>query len=177
MTDKDMQEPMTASQRAAAAELITPPNKLKAAVGSGGIDTQQIRSAQRALEVTASVTDFRTIAMPLLNALKAAFDEARSGKATGPEALEAMMYPAMQMKAQGGMFKYTLITEICNTLVNFLETLDNLDKNAIEIVDAYIKTIHIIIKNAMNGDGGPKGKALRDALTDACNRYYRVKLG
>lgn len=158
-------------------ELINPPNKLKQAVGNGGLDANQIRSAQRALEVTASATDFRTIAAPLLSSLKQGFDSARTSNASGSDALEAMMLPAMQLKAQGGMFKYTLITEICNTLVNFLETLDRLDKYAIEIVNAYIKTINAIIRNSMNGDGGPQGKQLRDALMDACNRYYRVKLG
>lgn len=162
---------------AKAAEVITPPNKLKEAVGTGGLEVQQIRSAQRALEVTATTTDFRPIALDILKVLSEAFDKAKSGTLQTPDALEGMMHPAMQLKAQGGMFKYTLVTDICNTLVNFLETLDALDRQALKIIEIYIKSINLIVKRSMSGDGGAQGKELRDALTDVCNRFYRRKMG
>jgi hypothetical protein len=60
-------------------------------------------------------------------------------------------------------------------LINFLETLEKLDGHAGRIVDVHIKTIRAIIHHGMSGDGGQQGKALRDALTDACNSYYRRK--
>ena len=158
------------------AEIIRPPNKIKEAVGGGGLDAQVLRKAQTALEINASGIDFRPQAREMIGFLEKAYDDARTGVTTGTVAIEAMIHPAMQLKAQGGMFKYTLLTEICNILVNFLETSEKVDRNSLAIVEVHLKTIKAIIGRSMTGDGGPVGKELREALMDACNRYYRARL-
>lgn len=155
------------------AELISPPNKLKEAVGHGGLDQMTLKKAQSAMEGT--VTDFRPMAVNLVNTLTKACHDARQGTISGEVAIEAMIHPAMQLKAQGGMFKYNLITDVCNILVNFLETVDRIDADVIDIVEGHLKTINAILGRSMSGDGGPAGKALRDALMDACNRFYRSR--
>lgn len=167
---------MTSQALLQSAEIIRPPNKIKEAVGNGGLDAQVVRKAQTALEINASAIDFRPQAREMIATLQTAYDAATRGTATGADAIEAMIHPAMQLKAQGGMFKYTLLTDICNTLVNFLETAEKIDKNALSIVHVHLLTIRAIINRSMVGDGGPVGKELRDALMDACNRYYRARL-
>lgn len=172
MNDAPM-SPETAAQNA---EIIRPPNKIKEAVGNGGLDAQVLRKAQTALEINASGIDFRPQAREMIEILQKAYDKASSGAATGTDAIEAMIHPAMQLKAQGGMFKYALLTEICNILVNFLETAEKVDQNSLAIVHVHLLTIRAIINRSMVGDGGPAGKELRDALMDACNRYYRKRV-
>ena len=158
------------------AEIIRPPNKIKEAVGNGGLDAQVVRKAQTALEINASAIDFRPQARAIIDTLQQAYNAAQDGSRAGTDAIEAMIHPAMQLKAQSGRFKYNLLSEICNILVNFLETAEKADRNALSIVHVHLLTIRAIINRSMTGDGGAVGKELRDALMDACNRYYRLRI-
>lgn len=150
-----------------------PPNILKQKMGSGGIAPELLVKAQETIEN--NTIDFRPIATELVQQLKAAVENAGNGAATGEPAIEAMIYPAMQLKAQGAMFHFPLITEISDILVNFLETITGIDKDVLEIVIAHKMAIGVAISNDMKGNAGAKGKALRDSLLAACLRYYKAK--
>lgn len=153
------------------AELLTPPNRLKEKVGSGGIDEAVLVKAQELLEN--NTVDFRPIALMLVDVLHETIADAKSGALKGEDAINAMLYPAMQMKAQGAMFHYPLISEICNILVNFLETVPDIDKDVIDIVVHHKFAINAVLGSQIKGDGGKLGRELRDALVDACARYYK----
>lgn len=168
-----MSETFQEQKRLRKAELITPPNKLKEKVGTGGIDEVVLNKAQNLLEN--NTVDFKPIASMLSDLLSEAITDAKLGKISGEQAIEAMIYPAMQLKAQGTMFHYPLITEISNILVNYLETINNTDKDVIDIVVAHKMSINAVLSAEIKGDGGKVGKELRDALLDACNRYYKAK--
>jgi hypothetical protein len=157
------------------AELISPPNRLKEKVGSGGIDEIVLVKAQELLEN--NTVEFAPLAEMLLNVLDTAVQNAKSNATKGEAAIEAMIYPAMQLKAQGSMFHYPLVTEISNILVNFLETVTGIDKDVIDIVNAHKMSIGVVISGNIRGDGGHTGKELRAALMDACNRFYKSRAG
>ena len=155
------------------AELIAPPNRLKEKVGTGGIDETVLMKAQELLET--NTIDFKPIAQMLVDVLHEAISDAKSGALKGEEAIESMLYPAMQLQAQGGMFHYPLISEISNTLVNFLETVSTTDKDVMDIVVAHKMSINAVLASQIKGDGGKTGRELRDALLDACARYYKSR--
>lgn len=155
------------------AELISPPNRLKEKVGSGGIDEAVLYKAQELLE--RNTIDFEPLANMLMDLLAEAIADAKSGALKGEEAIETMIYPAMQMKAQGSMFHYPLITDIAHILVNFLETVTVVDRDVLDIVVAHKMSIKAILASHLKGDGGKTGKELREALMDACGRYYKSK--
>ncbi len=157
------------------AELITPPNRLKEKVGSGGIDENVLVKAQNLLEN--NTVDFKPIAAMLIELLSEAITDAKNGNIKGEVAIEAMIYPAMQLKAQGTMFHYPLVTDISNILVNFLETITTVDKDVLDIVVAHKMSINAVLASQIKGDGGKVGKELRDALMEACNRYYKFRNG
>jgi hypothetical protein len=157
------------------AELLSPPNMLKEKVGSGGLDENVIAKAQALLED--NKVDFKPIADMLIEVLNEAVQNAKSGAVKGEAAIEAVIYPAMQLKAQGAMFHYPLVTEISNILVNFLETVTDIDKDVLDIVVAHKMAINAVVAGKIQGDGGRTGKDLRDALMDACNRYYKTRAG
>lgn len=162
---------MTEHKRIRKAELITPPNRIKEKVGSGGIDEAVMQKAQDLVENNS--VDFKPIATMLVDLLNEGIQEIRTGVIKDEEAIESLIYPAMQLKAQGGMFHYPLITEICNILVNFLETVEEADKDVLDIVIAHKMAINVVLGSEIKKDGGDQGKALRDALMEACNRYYK----
>ena len=166
-----MDETFSGQSKVRKAELIKPPNKLKEKVGSGGIDMRVIQKAQNLLEN--NNVDFKPQATILMEVLTEAINDAKSGNAKGEDAIEAIMYPAMQLKAQGAMFKYPLISDIANILVNFLETVTLIDKDVLDITVAHRMSLNAVLAGEIKGDGGKIGKELRDELMDACNRYYK----
>jgi hypothetical protein len=170
--DKEMMEEAFQDQKKFRhAELLTPPNRLKEKVGNGGLDEAVLVKAQELLEN--NTVDFRPIALMLVDVLHEAIADAKSGALKGEEAINAMLYPAMQMKAQGAMFHYPLVSEISNTLVNFLETVPDVDKDVVDIVVHHKFAINAVLGSQIKGDGGKLGRELREALLDACTRYYK----
>ena len=81
--------------------------------------------------------------------------------------------PVMELKGNGGMFGYRLITEIADIVLNFLENISELNEDVFEILEVHQKTLKIIIANKLAGDGGRVGKELAQELFKACNRYYK----
>ncbi len=154
------------------AELISPPNVLKDKAGTGGINESTLTKAQSLLQ--SNTVDFCPLGSALIDAMGEATQNARNGVTRGEAAIESIIYPVMQLKAQGSMFNYPLITEISNVLVDFLETVTEIDADVFEIILAHKRALNAVILGKMQGNGGKTGKDLHDALVDACNRFYRT---
>ncbi len=154
------------------AELIFPPNKLRDKVGHGGLDEKMIEQAQTALET--NTQSFPPIAETYLEMMTKGLQDIRARKIDGETAIEALIYPSMQLKAQGGMFKYPLISDINALLIGFLERIENVDKYAIDVVNAHIMAMKVVLANTLEDDGGSEGDALMTELKDACIRYFKT---
>ncbi len=153
-------------------KFITPPNHLKAKTGSGGIPKTRIDAAQNNIDTYE--IDFAPIAKSLTQnlseAIKAANDNIAHKKPTNKSAL---IIPIMQIKANGGMFCYQLLSDVADICLQFLEALDDYNKEALDIVKAHENVILIIIKNNLHGDGGSEGYALVQELHKATKRYFK----
>lgn len=154
------------------AEFIRPPNTLKAKVGSGGLNEVILAKAQALLENNS--VDFLPLAeIYLASLLNGIHDARKEVLITDPEPLIAkIIYPAMQLKANGGMFHYPLVTKTADKLIQFLEVIENPDEDALDIVLAFHSTIRAITMGKITGDGGKYGVELMDALNEACLRYF-----
>ncbi len=156
------------------AELIIPPNALKKKIGSGGIDAAVLVKAQKMLDT--NDTDFKPIAAGLLEDLNKGIQDTEKGTLQGEAAIEAMLYPAAQLKVQGAMFRFPLVSEISDILVSFLETITVPPcPEVLEIATAHKMAISVIISNNIASDKHPHGKELKTSLTDACARYYKTR--
>lgn len=154
------------------AEYIKPPNTLKAKVGSGGLSDQILEKAQALLENNS--VDFQPLAEMYLGSMINGIEFANrpENKADKEEIISSMLYPAMQLKANGGMFHYPLVTKISDKLVQFLEVIDTPDIDAVEIVLAFHTTIRAVVLGKITGTGGRHGEELIAALDEACMRYF-----
>lgn len=152
--------------------LIKPPNHIKEKIGSGGLDSRVLERAQQAIDN--NTIDFRPIAQELINDLSSALEAARSGALKGEAAIEAMIYPAMQIKAQGTMLHYMLATDVSDILVNFLENIKDTNDDLLEIVEAHKKTLTLIIVKEIKSSTGPVADQFKKALSDACTRYNKA---
>lgn len=154
------------------AEFIKPPNVLKEKVGSGGLSDAILDKAQKLLED--NVHDFQPLGILYLESLARSIENAK-GTDTPDDTeniIMQMIYPAMQLKANGGMFRYPLVTRIADSLVQFLEVLEEPDIEAIEIIMAFHTSLRAVIHGKIMGDGGKDGQELLSALEMACNRYF-----
>lgn len=159
-------------ERRRKAEFITPPNYIKEKVGSGGLSEDILQKAQELLE--SNTVDFQPLGEIYLENMMAGIEKTKhAGPADDKEYLiSTMLYPAMQLKANGGMFHYDLITIIADKLIQFLEVIEEADIEAVEIVLAFHSTLKAILHGRIQGDGGERGNVLVKALDDACIRYF-----
>lgn len=154
------------------AEFTRPPNTLKAKVGSGGLSEEILNKAQTLLENNA--VDFMPLAEIYLTSVMRGVETARekSGSENAELLIAQITYPAMQLKANGGMFHYHLVTRTADKLIQFLEVIESPDAEALEIIIAFHTTIRAIVMGRITGDGGKYGQDLLDALNEACLRYF-----
>lgn len=154
------------------AEFIKPPNRIKEKVGSGGLSEEILAKAEDLLENNS--VEFEPMAELYLKNLENGINTAKklSPDTQTEEAIAGMIYPAMQIKANGGMFHYHLLTHIGDRLVQFLEVIEKADMEAVEIIEAFHTTLRAIVHGRIKGDGGSHGKDLVTALEDACYRYF-----
>ena len=154
------------------AEIIKTPNVLKKKVGSGGFDQTTLMKAEKTL--AENKIDFAPTAQEFINLMSDTIGEAQAALIVGERAVESLIYPAMQLKAQGTMFHYPLITDIAESLVNFLETLNSVNQDVLDIVAAHKKTISIIIQKGMKSSDTAEAIALKKELSNACERYRKI---
>jgi hypothetical protein len=154
------------------AEFIRPPNTLKAKVGSGGLSEDILNKAQTLLENSSA--EFAPLADLYLTSLMRGVEGARKAKPDddAENLIAYIIYPAMQLKANGGMFHYPLVSRVADKLIQFLEVIAFPEEDSLEIVVAFLTTIRAITIGKITGNGGHYGDELVDALDLACRRYF-----
>ena len=155
------------------AELIVPPNTLKKKAGSGGLDDSVIDGAEKAL--VGKAEDFRPLAKKWLAEIEGSLNNAASGAMSGDAAIEALIHPVMQMKSHGAMFGFPQITDISDSMINFLETVTIFDRNLINLIKGYMLAVSGMLDANVLGPDDERGRALKAGLEDAYGRYYRLR--
>lgn len=155
------------------AEFIQVPKDLKEKVGSGGLDRKIIQAAQKIIEK--NDVDFVPMALRHLSALREGLRliKTQRNRFEIDGLLATISQPAIQLKSNGAMFGYSLITKISNLLIHFIEVLEKIDDDAIEVIDGFVTALNAVIIGEMEGLGGEDGKHLYEALEDACQRYFQ----
>ncbi|PZP57287.1 MAG: hypothetical protein DI586_01000 [Micavibrio aeruginosavorus] len=154
-------------------KIIKASRSLQMKAGSGIIPAEKVLKAEDA--IIKNDEDFFPIAKMLLTKLQDAVHVARTKDAEKKELIEAVIKPVMELKANAQMFKYDLVTTLANIMLNFLESIGTLDKNALAIVEAHHRTLVLIISQKMSGNGGQAGAMLEKELRQACGRYLAKK--
>jgi hypothetical protein len=155
------------------AEFIKPPNTVKAKVGSGGLSESLLNKAQQILEN--NTTDFAPLAEMYLTSLQNAIDQAKvlvGFQGDHEMAITAMIYPAMQLKANGAMFHFPIVTLLADKKVQFLEVIESIDQDVIDLSNAFIVTIRAVLASQIREHKHPQGQELLSALDGACRRYF-----
>jgi hypothetical protein len=153
------------------AKFHNPANILKKKIGSGGLSPKQLEKAETIIQE--NKTDFVPFAQKILVRLEKATTDARKHKPANKAAINGIALPIMEMKSSAGMFKYSLVSEIASVVLDFLESIDELNDDGFTIVDVHYQTLEAIIRLKLSGSGGKQGKVMADELYAACRRYER----
>jgi hypothetical protein len=105
------------------AVFIKPLNTLRAKVGYGGLNDNILDKAQTVLENNS--VDFLPMAEMYLSGMMQGIERA-GNPAPGDDdetLIVGMSYPAMQLKANGGMFSYSLVSRIGDMLIELIVAL------------------------------------------------------
>lgn len=157
-------------------KLVTPENTLKKKVGSGGFDEGDLVRAQHSIDNNR--IDFRPLGLELLNELTKALEEVRTGSFVSKpdeEKFGILMYPLMQLKSQGGLFQYPLVTSISHITLDFLEDLEKADEDVFAIVSAYQKSVHAMLSMEIKTETHPLGGKFLSEMEAVFTRYKKSR--
>lgn len=161
-----------AMQQTEEVTVIKANTRLRQLVGTGAISSKSVSKVQKAMNDTK--IDFLPEARAHLVTLREVILDASEGFHNKEKMLEEMIKPVMQLKAQASMFNYPLVSKLANIMMHFLEDIDELDKDVIQIVAAHQKTLSAVISKQMTGEGGNMGKMLISELEMAIDRYKKT---
>lgn len=166
-------DPYFDQKRKRSVEFIQVPTDIKDKVGSGGLDRKIIETAQKIIEK--NDVDFIPIAQRHLSALREGIRLARTQRDRFEidGLLATIAQPTIQLKANGAMFGYPLVTKITDLMIRFVEVLEDLDEDAMDVIQGFSTALNAVIIGEMRGFGGEDGKQLYKALEDACQRYFQ----
>ncbi|MCK6418671.1 MAG: hypothetical protein L6Q57_07030 [Alphaproteobacteria bacterium] len=149
---------------------IKPPNVLKQKVGTGGIDEKTLDKSQHYMDTVD--LDFTPYAHQFLETMKVQIDRATQNADNFDAMRELLAAPVMQLKANGGMFAYPLVSNVADIALQFLDNIVDINEDAVDVLRAHYNTIQIIMNNKLKGTGGKEGDALVSELQKACKRYF-----
>jgi chemotaxis protein histidine kinase CheA len=121
------------------AEIIVPPNTLKAklGVGSGGMDPEAIKRAEKAMEgLKTEFSDWIAKDIANLADTYAAFSQGGSA--------DALFRAAHDLKGQATTFEYPLIARVASSLAKLMDGLDAQEAVPLPLVSAHVDAIHVI---------------------------------
>ncbi len=149
----------------------TPQNTLRLKAGYGGFDPVVMDRAETFIQT--NEVDFTSIANSILERLDKAYEAVQRDNQRSKEGINRLVGPIMELKANGAMFKFSLLSDVANIALDFLEDMHHLNDDGFEIVAIHRRTLRIIVNNQLRGSGGAQGVALLKELNEACTRYHK----
>lgn len=167
----------SSSHRAAAtsAKIVRPPNILKTKVGIGGLPDITLKKADNLIKENS--ISFEPAAQSYLAELLRAIDRVSyaSDDISRNELVHDIIKPVLQLRANGQMFGYRIITEMSENFLGFINNLQRINGESIEIMQAYHTSVSAVLQKQLKNDGGRKGKELAAALEEAYHTYISHK--
>ncbi len=162
------QSPKTPQNRA---KFIDPPNNLKKKVGNGGVGELVLNRCEDIIKE--SQMDFDKFTDENLVAIQTLVSRSKNNEMDKDAFVNALIDPVMQLKANGRMFKYELVSDLSNILMLFLEKTTVVNDDLYAVTTAFEALIRQVVQRKIEGDGGQQGKILIHELNKACTRYLK----
>lgn len=115
---------------------------LKNRVGSGGIEAANIEAAEKRLREAKML--FPQVAAADLQVIELAIDKLQKDVDVATE-LENIHTSALELKSNGAMFQFPLVTAVAQSLADFLEEMPGLTPMGRNVIMVHLKTLHVAL--------------------------------
>ena len=145
------------------AQVIRPPNMLRAKVGGGfgGINADAIAKAEEALKAMSS--QFSVWLQDEINKLDAAQAAIRT-EGYNAQTAEGLYFRAHDLKGLGATYQYPLVTRLAGSLCKLLDDPAKRLDAPMKLVDAHIDAIRAVVRDQIQTDDHPTGRVLSETL-------------
>ncbi len=146
------------------------PNRLKTKAGPRKRVDSESLFAEAEAKLAELTDDYMASAGADLARIQAALAAAEAEPATAAAHLETLRSLVHDMKGQGATFGYPLVTEIGQSLHEFLTELSAPREIALKIIGHHVDALSSVIKNDIQGDGGEVGREVISVFRKAVAR-------
>lgn len=147
--------------------ILTANNSLQNKAGSGGIPSFTIKKCQTFLD--SNTMDFLPVAESILDRLYTLLAKLQQKEEYQFAYYEKILECVMQLKANGKMFQYPLITTLGEIVMEHLEQNPTLPEETITILGKFCEILNIILQNKMNTVSAQQEKRFKKQISDLCN--------
>lgn len=124
-------------------KVFMPKNQLKEKAGDGGIDVGRVKVAEKRMKEKSD--SFPEIAEKDFKQIKAGLDMAYKKENTA-HAKDLVQSAAFELKSNGGMFDYHIISDLAKSLFDFCDAIEKLDGKALQVVQLHVDALRILMK-------------------------------
>lgn len=143
------------------AATIPAPLSLQKKVGKGKIPSITIKKCQALLD--SNTYDFEPIGQGILDRLQTVLEKASNGSLNNDLAKDKMLECIMQLKANGSMFRYTLVSKLCAIVMDFIETQNELNNHTITVIESLCSSLNTIFENKIiDGKSAKEKKVIKE---------------
>ena len=145
------------------AQVIRPPNMLRAKVGGGfgGINADAIAKAEEALKAMSS--QFGQWLQDEITKLDAAQAAIRA-EGYNAQTAEALYFRAHDLKGLGATYQYPLVTRLAGSLCKLMDDPIRRLEAPMMLIDAHIDAIRAVVRDQIQTDDHPTGRVLSETL-------------
>ncbi len=146
---------------------------LQMKVGSGPLDEAVIRQCQEVMNN--NDFDFAPMGAELLEDLSRELEKARLARFSESYTLNIMTDLAMQIKGNAALFHYPFVSKLAEIMLFFLENIQEIDGDAVEVIDAHHRAISTLLDQGIQEDDGNLTQDFEKELKSLCGRYFAKK--
>lgn len=145
------------------AQVIRPPNVLRAKVGGGfgGINAEAIAKAEEALKAMSSqFSQWLQDEIVKLDAAQAAI----RAEGYNAQTAEGLYFRAHDLKGLGTTYQYPLVTRIAGSLCKLMDDPEKRLTAPLVLIDAHVDAIKAVVRDQIQTDEHPTGRVLAETL-------------
>lgn len=147
--------------------ILTANNSLQNKAGSGGIPSITIKKCQTFLDNNG--IDFIPVAESILDRLYTLIEKAQQKEQQQSTYYEKILECVMQLKANGKMFQYPLITTLGELVMEHLEQNPTLPERTLIVLGKFCEILTTILQNKLTAVSAQQEKRYRKQITDLYN--------
>ena len=152
-------------------KVVTPPNTVKEKIGAGGFDPDNVKKAEKTM--AEEKPNFEDVAESDIKIIEEAIREGKAGHKKPEQVIREVNAAAFELKANGGMYDYPLVTDVATSLFQLTDMAEDVDESVFEVLTLHYQAIRAAMALRGKADKPEDAKALIKGLMAASNKVIK----